>query len=156
ELQEGKSVVERGGDFERWDLQVRGGGLGTARMRMAVEEHGDGKQLLLFRVWPRASRAGLALVAIFAALAAGALVDGNRLGAIPLGIAALIVAISMFRDCGTAMGTLVPAVRHHSDEPRAAPVVEPSSNGAVALGTLIARQSSNGSEMHAPDEIDTP
>ena len=34
-----------------------------ARMRIAVEEHGGGRQLLRFRIWPRCSRIGLALVA---------------------------------------------------------------------------------------------
>src|SRR5205814_174842 len=36
------AVVQRGGDFDRWDLEVRGGLLGSARMLMAIEEHGGG------------------------------------------------------------------------------------------------------------------
>jgi hypothetical protein len=112
-------------------------------MRMAVEEHGGGRQLLRFRIWPRCSRAGLAFVATFAALTAGAIVDGNRLGALLLGIAALLVAASMVRDCAAAMGMLVPAVRHHADEPRPEPAPEPAANGAVAT-TLISRMSGNG------------
>ncbi len=158
ELRDGKSVVERGGDFERWDLQVRGGGLGTARMRMAVEEHGDGKQLLRFRLWPRCSRAGLGLVAALTVLAAAAAIDGTWIGTALIGTVALLIAGSMSRDCGAAMGVLVPAVVHHSDEPRPSLDVEHSSNGAVpaevrAATRLVPRISSNGAHPESAPEI---
>jgi O-antigen biosynthesis protein len=150
EIQKTKCIVERGGDFERWDLQVRGGGLGTSRMRMAVEEHGAGKQFLRFRVWPRCSRAGLGVVFVFGALAAAAAIDGTVSGAILLGTAALLVAASMIRDCATAMGTLTPAVDHHSDEPQHSSAPVSASNGAVGQADLevaarfISRAQTNG------------
>jgi hypothetical protein len=150
ELQEEKCVVERGGDFARWDLQVRGGGLGTARMRMGVEEHGGGRQLMRFRVWPRCSRLGLGLVAFFAILAAAALSDGTWIGAALTGAAALLIGGSMTHDCAAAMGVLVPAVRHQSDEPLPAPEVEVSQNGAATAGATgrIPRITSNGGPPH--------
>jgi len=130
ELLETKAVVERGHDFARWDLQVRGGGLGSARMRMAVEEHGAGRQQIRFRVWPRFSRVGLALVALLTAFAVGAALDGTVAGAILLGAGALAVALSMTRDCATAMGVLLPGRRGLVDEP--APMVDVvPANGAV-------------------------
>ncbi len=46
----------RGGDFDRWDLHVRGGLLGAARLRIAVEEHGGGRQLTRYLAWPRLLR----------------------------------------------------------------------------------------------------
>ena len=51
-------VVFSGGDYERWDLYVRGGMLGSMRLRVAVEEHGAGRQLVRIRSWPRFSRIG--------------------------------------------------------------------------------------------------
>src|SRR5439155_921310 len=51
---EGLSVF-RGGDFDRWDLEVQGSMFGKARLRTAVEEHGLGRQLVRFRIWPRPS-----------------------------------------------------------------------------------------------------
>src|SRR5213075_1147347 len=65
----------RGGDFDPWDLEVRGGSLGSARMFAAVEYHGDGRQLLRIRSWPRCSAAAAALTLTFAALSAGAAHD---------------------------------------------------------------------------------
>src|SRR5690606_8709010 len=64
--------VLRGGAFDDWDLEVRAGAAGALRLRMAVEEHGHGRQLLRFRTWPRRAphrAAALLLFALAAALA---------------------------------------------------------------------------------------
>jgi len=158
ELREDKCVVERGGDFERWDLQVRGGSLGSARMRLAVEEHGGGKQLLRFRVWPRPLRVGLGLVLALGILAASAAIDGTLVAAVLIGAVAVLLAGSIVRDCAAAMGVLVPAVVHHSDQPRAALRAEPSSNGAIpseleGATRLVPRVSSNGSHPDRAKDI---
>src|SRR5262249_40268529 len=47
------TVVLKGGDFDRWDLEIRGGLLGAARSAMLIEEHGNGRQYLKFKIWPR-------------------------------------------------------------------------------------------------------
>jgi O-antigen biosynthesis protein len=52
ELKERGAVVLRGGDFDRWDLEVRGGLFGGSRIRTAIEEHGQGKQLVRTKVLP--------------------------------------------------------------------------------------------------------
>lgn len=65
--------VARGSEWDRWDLEVSGGLLGCARLRMAVEEHGSGRQLVWFRAWPRWSTStigGLTLLAVLAIMAA--------------------------------------------------------------------------------------
>src|SRR5262249_27194063 len=64
--------VRRGGSYDRWDLEARSGMFGTARAHMAIEERGSGRQLLRFRVWPRCSIKGLALITLNAALATAA------------------------------------------------------------------------------------
>ena len=66
------AVVRSGGDWDRWDLQVRGGLLGGAGLRMAVEEHGAGQQLVRVRSWP-APRTGALLYCLIADRGAGLL-----------------------------------------------------------------------------------
>jgi GT2 family glycosyltransferase len=66
------AVVRAGGDYDSWDLEVRGGLLGKVRLRMAVEEHGAGKQQVLVRFWPVISAYGAAAMAGGALLALAA------------------------------------------------------------------------------------
>src|SRR2546425_694879 len=53
------ALVVRGGEFDRWDIEVRGGILGGARVLAAVEDHGGGQQLVRLRAWPRGSVVGV-------------------------------------------------------------------------------------------------
>lgn len=68
-------VVVRGNEFARWDLKVRTGLFGTARLLTTVEEHGAGKQLIRCCIWQQPTRSGFALPLLFLALAVGAAVD---------------------------------------------------------------------------------
>ncbi len=84
--------VRRGGEWQRWDLQLCGGILGAARVRAAVEEHGGGRQLVRFRVWPVVSRR-VALSPALGALALLAAMDGavaaaGVLGTLSVGVVA--------------------------------------------------------------------
>ncbi|MGB8348127.1 MAG: glycosyltransferase [Ktedonobacteraceae bacterium] len=100
------SYVRRGGDYDRWDMEVRGGIFGAARMRMAVEEHGAGKQLLRFSFWPRCSFTVLALILVFALLSTGAAFARAWTASAILGSMALLLAIRMFEECANAITTL--------------------------------------------------
>jgi GT2 family glycosyltransferase len=101
-------AVSRGGEFNRWEIQARTGALGTARLRLAVEEHGDGRQLLRFRLWPRVSSgAMIAVGALVVALAFGARGAGAQ--AI-LGASALAICVRVVRDCAAGLAVLVRAV----------------------------------------------
>lgn len=64
------------GQQDRWELDVRGGLLGSARFRLGTEEHGSGRQLLRFHIWPHISIVGLASVLFFALLAGLAWLQG--------------------------------------------------------------------------------
>jgi hypothetical protein len=102
-IKEDSAVVLRGGDYDRWDLAVRGGLLGNARLLMAVEEHGGGKQLVRFRIWPTCSTMGLCLTLLLVVLAFGAVLGGAWEAAIPLGVVVLALAIRMLAECSTAI-----------------------------------------------------
>jgi GT2 family glycosyltransferase len=94
--------VLRGGDFDRWDLEVRGGALGAVRIRVAVEEHGAGRQLERIRSSPRWSPAGLFLTALAAALTVSAGIANAWIACGLLGLTALVLAARGVRDCGVA------------------------------------------------------
>jgi O-antigen biosynthesis protein len=97
-------VVFSGGDYERWDLHVRGGMLGSMRLRVAVEEHGAGRQLVRIRSWPRFSRIGAAVMLAFVGLAVGAALDGVWTAATLTAAAAVVILVSTLQDCATAAG----------------------------------------------------
>ena len=80
---------------------------GKARLRTAVEEHGLGRQLVRFRIWPRPSVAGVTLGAFFAILAAGAAWDRAWAGAAILGLIALMIAAGIVEQCAAAMAALL-------------------------------------------------
>jgi GT2 family glycosyltransferase len=98
-----RTVVSRGGDFDHWDLQLRGGLLGSVRMLMAVEEHGGGKQYVRFRAWPRCAPAGIVITLFFAALSACAAVSQAWMACAALNAVALLLMMFIFKECAAAM-----------------------------------------------------
>ena len=124
-------VAPRGGDYDRWDLEVRGGLLGAARLRMVIEEHGSGKQLVRFRVWPRCSRLGVALNLLFAMLAAGAALHQAGIAFVITCGTALLLGLRTFGECNVAM-----AVVHRTLEPLAAPDASPKTEEGVATAPV--------------------
>lgn len=104
------AAVIRGGAYDRWDLEVRGGIHGAARLLMAVEDHGAGRQLVRVRSWPRCRRKGLvgtAFILVLAVLAAltGAWMVFGVLAAVGLGL-----ALRTVHECATALAAVVFAV----------------------------------------------
>jgi hypothetical protein len=95
--------VRRGGDFDGWDLTLAGGALGRVRVVMALEEHGGGRQLARFRIWPSWSRRATVPAVLSAALAAAAAADAAGVVAALSGAVALLLALRASLDCGAAM-----------------------------------------------------
>ena len=115
------ATVLRGGEFDPWDLELRAGLLGSARCLMTVEEHGGGRQMLRFRLRPRASRLGIVVVVLATALGVAAASDGAWVAAAMLALLALAVAVETARECGVSTGTLRTATQ---PEPEAQPAEE--------------------------------
>jgi GT2 family glycosyltransferase len=99
--------VLRGGDYDRWELEARGGIFGRARLRMALEEHGSGRQLARYRVWPRVKVLALALIAVFAPLSAAAALANATAAAVVLGVIGSGVAIWAIKECAGAMAAIL-------------------------------------------------
>jgi hypothetical protein len=103
----GASVM-RGGDYDSWDLEVRGGLLGAMRVRTAVEEHGSGRQLFRIRMWPHCASLGLAFISLFA-VAAVAAFDRAWLVFLVLGTMTACVASRMALECADVAAAIVHA-----------------------------------------------
>lgn len=108
-LRAGGATVLRGGDFDAWDLELRGGLFGGARLLTTVEEHGAGRQLIRARLRPRVSPQWLAVAALFAALACAAAWDGARAPVLVFALAAIFVAARVILECGAATATMLDA-----------------------------------------------
>jgi O-antigen biosynthesis protein len=94
--------VRSGGPFDRWDLDLRTGPLGGVKIRAAVEEHGEGRQLLRARIWPRASAGSLLVALTLALVATFAWHQGRADFGIALGIALLALVGLALEGTGTA------------------------------------------------------
>lgn len=111
------SDVRRGGDYDRWDLQVRAGSLGAARLRLAVEEHGQGRQLLRHRLWPRISPIAIVVVAVLGALALVGGLDGPWYVSAVLGVLAVAVAYRTLQECAVATDVCLSGIDAQVAEP---------------------------------------
>jgi GT2 family glycosyltransferase len=128
-LRERGTTVVRGGEFDAWDLEVRCGTMGRARARMAIEEHGQGKQLIRLRHWPRVSRLAPAATGSLLILALVCAVGGTPWLAIVLaGMSSVLVLRVVFESCAAA-GALASSLRQTSrpaHEPEAAASEKPA------------------------------
>ena len=104
------ACVLRGGRHDRWDLEVRGGFFGAARLLLGVEEHPGGHQMLRLRWWPDVPARGPLLTLAFALFARSALHDRAWVAAGVLGAGALFFLWRTLEQCTAAMATVRDAV----------------------------------------------
>jgi hypothetical protein len=112
DLRNAGAYVRRGGDYDRWDLEVRVGLLGSARLLMAVEDHGAGNQFVRLRLWPKCSLLGLLAIVLFASLSAAALFDDAWMASAILGLMSFFIAIYCLRSCGSAVAAVLRTFQH--------------------------------------------
>lgn len=105
------AVVGRGGEFDRWDLQIRGGLFGSVRTRVVVEEHGAGKQLVRLHSWPRFDLPALAVIVPFALLGVLASFDQAWVVAAILFAVALALVLAAVFDGAAATASYVYALK---------------------------------------------
>ncbi|TLZ88614.1 MAG: glycosyltransferase [Methanobacteriota archaeon] len=100
------AIARAGGEFDSWDLEVRGGALGRSRLLLAVEEHAPGKQLLRFRIFPVYERSAVILSAVFATISIGAWWSGAWASSLASSVVAGFVVARAIADTGFAGGIL--------------------------------------------------
>ena len=113
-LRTNRAIALCGDEFARWDLEVRGGMFGAARLLMAVEDHGAGAQYVRTQVWGRWRRPARVVCVTCALLAACALAGGGWLAAAAFLAILLMVGLWTVKQCGSAMSQLLDAVPHSS------------------------------------------
>lgn len=106
-----RANVSRGGDYDRWDLHVRGGLFGSARGLLAIEEHGAGRQIVRLRAWPRVTALGIVSPLVLLTFASWGTVDHAWAAGLVLGAAGIALALRVCRECGTAMAMVERALQ---------------------------------------------
>ena len=101
-----QQVAHSGGTFDDWDIQVRGGALGTSQLLMATEEHGSGKQLLRFRIRPQISGMYWCSVLLLLCVTVTAGIDKSWLVAGLAGAAALGLSLRLRRELRSASASI--------------------------------------------------
>jgi hypothetical protein len=117
--------------------------LGTARLRIAIEEHGAGRQLVRVRSWPTASGAAIVIGAMAVAVSVLALTSDADAMTIVLAAAAASLVLRLIYECGAATATIRHALAHPlrpemqrgTSEPRSS--VPGEGVEALPLGTPI-------------------
>jgi glycosyltransferase involved in cell wall biosynthesis len=115
-LRRSGAIVSCGGSFDCWDLQARYGLTASVRIRMGVEEHGAGRQLVLVRLAPRYSRTALTLIGLLSLLAFAAWIDHARWATVLFGAMALAIAVRTVHSAGTAMEAAVHEIDGSTEE----------------------------------------
>ena len=111
----GGAVTRRGGGFDGWDLETRGGVLGGTRITTTVEEHGSGRQLIRLRCRPTYSAPALALTLLLGALAAAAALDSAFLATTVLAAMALALALRIMAEAASALALSARVVAEQTD-----------------------------------------
>jgi hypothetical protein len=110
-VQSDGAVVRRNGDFDdSWDLFVRGGMFGGTRLYSLVEEHGQGSQVVRFRIRPKGSLFVLAVAAVFGVLSLLAFFDGQIAVAAITGAFVLVTLARGLVEAGNTAATLLQAI----------------------------------------------
>lgn len=104
------SVTFRAGDYDRWDLEVRGGALGAARLLMVNEDHAAGVQLVRVRSWPRSPAGVVLLSLLLGTLAIGAALSGAWPACAILLLLGALLALRALHECGAATAAILRAV----------------------------------------------
>ena len=105
-LRSGGAVVRRGGDYDSWDLEIRGGLFGGLRVRTVTENYGCGKHMLRLcsRPWFSISGAGTTLLLMIACF--GALLDHAVCAASILAPLSVMFGAITFRSAAVAVGAI--------------------------------------------------
>ena len=113
-LREAPVNSRRGGPYDRWDLQVRGGFFACAQTRLAIEEYPRGRQYLRFRAWPAFCIWACTVAAVPAVLAVWAAFHHSPFAAIALACVTVSLILRALGDGSAAMACFTAAFQRYA------------------------------------------
>jgi len=137
--------VVRGGPYDRWDLQARGGMLGAVRILMAIEEHGAGRQLVRVRLWPRYSPAAVVLIILAAGLSISAAIDHAIVAAALFGALAGLLALRALHETASVAAAVRSALARVKLDKRPLP----PSRRQLAISRYLRRRRAPSRELRS-------
>jgi hypothetical protein len=124
------SIVQRNGDFDNgWDLQVRGGMFGGTRLLVLNEEHGQGKQIVRVRTYPRGTFLVHALITILALLGLFAAFEKELFATSIIGFFAILITGRTFVEAGNTTAAILRAINNLRAEDKG--IILPAAKRAV-------------------------
>src|SRR5438105_1137139 len=105
-LRSGGAVVRRGGDYDSWDLEIRGGLFGGLRVSTASENYGRGKYMVRLRSRPWFSMSGAGTTLLLMLACFGAMLDHSIYAAGILGPLGVMFGAITFRSAAVAVGAI--------------------------------------------------
>ena len=110
-LRDSGTVVKSGGDYDRWDLEVREGSFGGCRLLLATQSYGTGRQLLRYRIIPRCSSLVLAVTGLFAVISIWSWLSGMWIPSVVSGFVGGLLIARAILDTALAAGGLRDVLR---------------------------------------------
>jgi GT2 family glycosyltransferase len=105
QLETARAIVLRGSDFDRWDLEIRGGLFASVRVKLMTEDIGDEKQIVRWRTTPHYPFLLKLLVLTVATASLAAAAEGHYRLAMIFAMLCLSTVAMAGRACGAAMAT---------------------------------------------------
>jgi glycosyltransferase involved in cell wall biosynthesis len=126
-----KARVKRGGDFDRWDIQVRNSLFSINQVLLTIEEHGGNKQMLKFRARRVPTKTWMLTMLVLVAIAAFAAIDHASGVAVIFGFMASVVFAAYFHDSASTMYDLKQAINSLQVIPLAVTPVNETAQPAI-------------------------
>jgi len=111
-------ATRRGGNFDSWDFEAQAGLAGGVRLKMAIEEHGAGEQMLNLHLSTRVTGLAVAALFLFGVLSAAAFFSQNLWFGAAFGTGALMVLLRVITECSVAVLTAQRSIESLSREER--------------------------------------
>ncbi len=113
-LEKGKqlgAILSQGDSFVRWDLQAAGGAFGSARLLMVIEEHGKGRQMTRFLIYPHCSWVWLSFFTAWTTLGVAALLHRAWIAAAMMLSFAIFLGGRIICECGRSTSAFVSTIQ---------------------------------------------